>query len=437
MANRARIYVLADDLTGSADAANYFNVGVSRVRVTFPTSKPWDFDLGAEIIQVYDAESRIMQPEDALRKICLATQEIYGHYADALVYKKMDSTLRGNIGAEIEGALRGLERRVAIVAPSFPANHRTVVDGQLYVNHIPVDKTPFAQDPVHPIQDSRVGEQIRHTSGLLIRELTLQTIRTSSVTIGDFISNVIEEAESVGQRAVVIADAETEDDLTRIAKAVAWRRDVLPCGSAGLAKALASVWLSEHTPARASAKPMTTSAAQTSANRVMVLVGSANVTSHQQAQMLEESPAVDSIVIDSKALVDSTLRDDELDRVRTRIKGSEAPTVLIVMSTERVDPKLIQIPLVTDMAKTVGPILVEWLHHENARVAVVATGGDTALALCNELEVSSIWPEGELFPGVPWSTVEYERGKFALVSKAGGFGSSTVLQDAVRKLAAQ
>lgn len=428
MTNRAHIYVLADDLTGSADAANYFRVGDSRVRVTYPRRTPWDFTLGAEVAQVYDAESRMMTPQEAAQAVYAASREIQERDGHAMVYKKMDSTLRGHIGAEIDAALTGLGRQMAIVAPTFPANGRALVNGCLYVHHVPVDKTAFADDPLHPIRNRSVREQIQQTTSLLIRELTLSIIRTSTDAIQTFLHDI----KSTDEPTIVVADAETEDDLTRLADAIAWRPDVLPCGSAGLAKSLAALWLQEQMSNVAVADPP--ASAQPCANRIMVMVGSANATSHQQTQLLAESSAVDSIVIQSSALVDSTLRDGELERVQQRIKSSKATTLLISMSQERVHPSRIQVPLVTDMARVAGPVLFEWMEGGNDPIAVVATGGDTALALCNELDVSSIWPEGELFPGVPWSIVEGEQGKLTLISKAGGFGSPTVLRDAVRKL---
>jgi len=81
------IFVLADDLTGAADAANYFRDERRRVRVTFTEDAPWDFNLRANVVQVYDTESRALAPDEARHRIDQAASPLAGRFASARFFK--------------------------------------------------------------------------------------------------------------------------------------------------------------------------------------------------------------------------------------------------------------------------------------------------------------------------------------------------------------
>ena len=61
-----------------------------------------------------------------------------GAAAATVLYVKLDSRLRGHLGAAIDGALAGAQAEIAVVAPAFPAQHRTTVDGSQLVEGEPV-----------------------------------------------------------------------------------------------------------------------------------------------------------------------------------------------------------------------------------------------------------------------------------------------------------
>lgn len=88
-------------------------------------------------------------------------------------------------------------------------------------------------------------------------------------------------------------------------------------------------------------------------------------------------------------------------------------------------------PLENALAETSQAWISKAWTDSSDPVGVVATGGDTALALCRALGTNVLWPEGEVTPGIPWSRVETENGTVILVSKAGGFGEPESIHDAV------
>ena len=117
------ISLIADDLTGACDAGVQFaQRGFSTLVWLDPEPRqPAD-------VTVISTNSRNDSPETARRKVAEACR-ILGH----VVFKKIDSTLYGNIAPEIEAALDACGFREAYLAPAFPAQGRTVRDGWLHV----------------------------------------------------------------------------------------------------------------------------------------------------------------------------------------------------------------------------------------------------------------------------------------------------------------
>ncbi|RLI05767.1 hypothetical protein DRO22_02310, partial [Candidatus Bathyarchaeota archaeon] len=119
--------MIADDFTGACDVAVQFKKqGLETVVLTdieFLGSFKGVFD-----VVVVDTETRNLTSEDAYRKVRRAVRLLRQNNVK-LVYKKIDSTLRGNIGAEINAVIDELDVKAIIVAPAFPDQKRTVING--------------------------------------------------------------------------------------------------------------------------------------------------------------------------------------------------------------------------------------------------------------------------------------------------------------------
>jgi uncharacterized protein YgbK (DUF1537 family) len=124
------ILIIADDLTGSADC------GAACAAHGLDTVVVLDDAAGIPRAQVlaFDANTRTMTPEAAASEVA----RIVRQYPARIVYKKIDSTLRGNVGVEVAAALEayremGNPKAIAVVAPAFPAMERTTKNGRMYV----------------------------------------------------------------------------------------------------------------------------------------------------------------------------------------------------------------------------------------------------------------------------------------------------------------
>jgi D-threonate/D-erythronate kinase len=198
-------YLIADDLTGAADASVHF-AGSREVEIRFPFPTPgapplpmvWDHSL-AKGLSVLDTETRHLPAAEAAMVITKSCRGLRGG-----VYKKVDSTLRGPVAAELEAARLALGRKVAVLAPSLPAQARTVHRGRLLI-------------------DGTDAGSVFDLLGAAAVSVPIEALSGASLA------------------PLVVVDATSDADLDRIASACVRRPDFLPAGSAGLAAAFARI----------------------------------------------------------------------------------------------------------------------------------------------------------------------------------------------------
>jgi uncharacterized protein YgbK (DUF1537 family) len=233
-----RIAVIADDLTGAADT------GVQLTRAGHRTAVAFGGEHKGLDAVVVDTDSRGLPADEAAARVRAAARQLAGV---PILMKKVDSTLRGPLAAEIGAAVEASGRTVAVVAPAYPATGRTTVGGVQLVDGEPVHRTRFAHDPVHPVHEAD-----------LVKLLP-------------------------GAR---VHDASSEEDLERVVRSVGDPSSVLWVGSAGLAAALAAVYPGDHDADEPEEEP--------AGGPVLVVVGSANDTAREQIARLtaEGVPAV-------------------------------------------------------------------------------------------------------------------------------------------------
>jgi uncharacterized protein YgbK (DUF1537 family) len=149
------ILVLADDLTGALETgAKFAGNGVAALVTTELSLTPAGMDPTIQVL-VIDMESRHLPPaEAALRVNALARAG--RERGVRFIYKKTDSTLRGNIASELGALLEGCPGWRLVYGPAYPQMGRTVRQGCLYVNGVPVSETEFARDPLSPVRQSSI-----------------------------------------------------------------------------------------------------------------------------------------------------------------------------------------------------------------------------------------------------------------------------------------
>ncbi|ASR36020.1 serine kinase [Prauserella marina] len=390
------IAIIADDLTGAGDTAVQFSEQgwTAELRLRSGETSPG----AAATVVAVTTDSRALGEHDAAVKVRDATARLREQGVTRF-FKKVDSTLRGPIRAEIDAALGVLAPgTIAVVCPAFPDVGRTVAGGTLLVDGVPVAETVIGSDPVNPVTMSEVPEL-----------LGAPLVRLDPAEPPSRWADRIREAGS----GVVVLDAADNAGLDRIAAAVAELGDrALPVGSAGLASALAKRWRPRERPSTA-----------------LVVVTSLNAASREQASALTDAAAVRHEPTGLE-LSDDTAWEVFVDGVLA--SASARPRALLVIAPER------------ETATVAAGLVPRRLADAAARVVrsgnvagVVVTGGDGARALLDGLDSTGIRLRGHVAPGVALGAVV---GGWAaglpVATKAGGFGGPGVLikaADAVRE----
>ena len=217
-----QVVIIADDLTGANDTGvQIAKRGLTAVTVVDPTLVA---ETPAEGI-VLDTESRTLSTEQSRAAIRVAARAL-GRCRNALFYKKIDSTLRGNIGAELDDLIREIEPEMVVCAPAYPKNGRTTRDGIHFLQGIPIDRTEMAADPRNPVETASLPAVLAKDGGPRFRHVDLGALRAGRA------------GKLAGERFLSF-DCEEQEDLQRIVRAMnAAGKRILWCGSAGLAEVL-------------------------------------------------------------------------------------------------------------------------------------------------------------------------------------------------------
>jgi uncharacterized protein YgbK (DUF1537 family) len=224
LSRRAPLTILADDLTGACDTGALF-AGRGPVPVTVWPRPPTDASA-----RVADLESRTAPAAVAAGRVTeLVASVRTGHWL-----KKIDSTLRGRVGAELDALMRALGAPTALVCPALPAQGRVVVDRVLMVDGVPVAETALGRDAEFPAGgSSSVVEILRPQIDRALAWIPIEQVRAGRAALSARLKRLA--------GTVIVADAETDADLdTLVAAALATERPPVLAGAAGLARALAA-----------------------------------------------------------------------------------------------------------------------------------------------------------------------------------------------------
>lgn len=403
------IALIADDLTGASDAAVQFARRGLATHVMFDLTQR---DIDAAVLAV-DTDTRKLSAAEGYRRV----REVASRLRDLepeRVYKKIDSTLRGNLGAELDGVMDAFEFRLAIIAPAFPKMGRTTRHGIHHLHGRPVHETEIGRDPITPVRESNVIRLLRAQSRRSAGLLSCETTESGPQAIRDEV-----EAHARRRVSLLVCDAETDDALHDLVEGLGDRPDVLWVGSAGLSEDLAAAWSWPCT-----AKQPT--AARPDQAPVLLVAGSTSETTQRQVAALAARPGVAMITLDP-----ARLSDGDAERYRGSLKaaletGGDCALVL--------DPRANRAHDSERLADLLGAIAAEGIR-QHRLAGLILTGGETARAVCRHVSASGIRLLAEVEPGVPLGVlVSATAGGLPVVTKAGAFGSDHTLLEALHQL---
>jgi uncharacterized protein YgbK (DUF1537 family) len=387
------LFIIADDLTGAADTAVQFSKQGIRAAV-FPSANVDFRGLGkaVEVVAVTTG-SRHLPRREAYARVRATAEEAHRRGCRRF-YKKIDSTFRGNVGAELEALMAGAGAPRLMLAPAYPAAGRIVRNGYLYVNGTPLHESAFARDPREPAAESFIPAIIgRQTS------LTVSMVGSISAAAAmDFGSGIF------------LFDAATGRDLGAIGRFLD-KKGALDAvaGSAGFAEALAGLYYAEN---------------KSSAFRGM------KGFSHTRRPLFVVNGSLNDV---SLGQVEQAGREGTACFLLSPDKKSEHLTELIVRNLKRNGCAVL-----TTAASVTADRSPSAYAEKIARIAAAVIdslpdsatavfGGDTAFAVCRNLHCSTLFPCGEIMPGLTVCAAGTPSGR-RIVLKSGGFGSRDVIR---------
>ena len=396
----SKFLMVADDFTGASDAGVQMSKNGIEAHIAFDTDS-----IDPEKSYVIDTETRNIPAEEAYRKVKQVYENIlpyaYDHY-----YKKIDSTLRGNIKEEIHAAVEVLKPDLIVFNPANPDSNRTVVDGILMMNGIRICETEIMRDPLCLVQQDNLRLLLEEDLGKKVQYFTLAQIRNHELELDGSRIITFDVLENSDLNAVV-------DFILRQGKKVLW------VGSAGMANSLFFT-LRPHFP-------------------VLCIVGSISDTSRLQVRVAVEAGAK-LVEVNIAELIRGGSLQPAVDEAVERLNLNQ--DVVIVSAKEHEDyldavdagkkAGMTRQEVAQFTQKKLGEISAQILNRAQV-CGCFLTGGDTAISVNNHNHARGAKLIKEVLPIV--ALIELDGGDhpgLPCIVKGGSIGSPDTIAEAIR-----
>lgn len=425
-----KIAIIADDLTGANDS------GVQLAKSGMSTSvimELKDEAITGQDAVVVDTDSRSMPAGEAYERVKEAAQFFQRNRFDT-IYKKLDSTLRGNLGIELDAIYDTLHPDFIIIAPAFPMNGRITLNGFHFLNDRLLHETEVALDPKTPVTESYIPKLLLKQTKRKVEVINYKELRAGA----DYLKQRLKELKEQ-HIPYIVFDSSSEDDLKAIVESVSQTSyKVVWAGSAGLV---------HYLPVAKKANPQKQRQIPASPSHpsVLLVIGSVSRESRKQLGFLLAAPDVEGIELRAEqAVSDSEARAIEKRRVIAEIDDivARGKHIVLYSSGEPEDIRkaveagmrrgLSRKQVSNEISVVLGEIAVEILNRFDIR-KVVLTGGDTAKQVCTRIGAERLELVGEVETGVPIGRLTGAKELYA-VTKAGSFGTEKVLLHSVQTL---
>jgi len=392
--------IIADDLTGALDTAVQFSKKGAATVVIADTADmrgfsdcPKNYDVVA-----INTKSRHLPPKKAAEAVRSAVRlaMCFGGGAGGLsYYKKIDSTLRGNVGAELEALLDICGGGELMLVPSYCKLGRTVRGGRLYVDNVPVNETAFGKDPLNPVTKSDITEIIAGQTDIpVIPQKNPADLPPA-------------RSESKGERKIYLFDAETDGDIQKIGEQLAARnRTGITAGSAGFAEFLSDTppFFRQRPKEPKFAFPMLT------------VCGSLHEASRRQTEYAA-GLGYRVIGIDFETTGGHALEWAKEQAIESLKKGDK--TIIQTNPGGSLDS--------SDIPEALGCFVKSVI--DGSQISSLAIfGGDTTAGILKIMGIVCLEPLLEVVPGVVLSKTVNSPYNLNLITKAGGFGGEDLLE---------
>jgi len=345
-------------------------------------------------------------------------------------FKKIDSTIRGNIAVEILGMLEILNWDAAVIIPAFPAEGRVTVGGYHLLKGTPIERTEMARDPFSPISESHVPTLLKSQVGeeytSLIETLDLRYVMKGAGPILQKLNEFIDAGKKL-----IVADAVSTTDIEQVLLAInKSEHKILPAGTAAAARGLSNLWFSDL-------KPENTEKSLPDIPK-LVISGSATEITESQIKAFEDSEHFEEkslvVTLDMETILNG-VSEELVDRICSNFGKNNiivVHTSSIVRNFDGFSDTSFDAELTKDkLAYMITDFLADLTKKvvEKRDVILVLLGGETSYKCCKAIGADQLKLIDEVAPAIALSITH---DKQWIVTKSGNLGNTNTLIDILK-----
>jgi uncharacterized protein YgbK (DUF1537 family) len=400
----AQCIVLADDLTGANDAALEFTLcGLSTSVII--SGSDHQGTKGFDVV-LYDTDSRNCSRAEAVQRNKALCSRV-ALASEALIYFKVDSTLRGTWGTGIATVMEESQIQMCVLAAALLGAGRTTIGGYQLLNGIPVARCQAGKDALCPLKSSSIPTLLKSSADLEVVVVGLETVELGSEALATWI---LQHMNTKTGKLICVCDAVSDDDMKIITDAAAQLcsaargRKILLAGSAGLVPHIPPLF-NMHPK---QTKPSSPQSVDNGGGPILLVSGSSHPLNKTQLETLETD------------IGDEIVKFTAMDMVLGLNKPATSDDIVVLISDFDQHPFEKFVSCAADYCRKLRPS------------ALCVTGGATLSAILQALGATSLTVESGVAANTPLCRVV--GGQFdglTVVSKAGGLGPDDVWVSAV------
>jgi len=422
--------IIADDLTGANDTALQFKKCDAKTKILLDYTIPAENDSNTEIWAI-STESRNIDSVDAGERMVETINNLNKNLNLEYFYKKIDSTLRGNIAVETLAMIETLGYDAAIIMPALPSEGRITVGGYHLSRGIPIGKTEMACDPHSPITESHIPSllqaQLSDEQKCLVDFIGLKTVLNGAGPILMKLNELIKAGKKL-----IVADVSSMTDIEQIVLAISKSGNkILPAGTSATGSILAKLWVHE-TPDIANVDGVCGAVVPKLPR--LIISGSATQINSNQIEQLEKSYDYDniySIALDVDTIING-INDDLVERIISNLDKNNTVLVHSSKLLEKFDgfsedslkEELTRAKFsskITDFLAELTKIILD-----KRQVMLITLGGETSYKCCNAISSKELIMKDEVAPAIALC-VDYKNRW--IITKSGNLGTPKTLID--------
>ena len=411
------LLIIADDFTGALDTGVQFAARGIKTRVVVGADAALTHQ-NADVL-VVDTETRHLPAAQAYAAVeGLVQRAKYAGFA--YLYKKTDSALRGNVGAELAALLSASGSRQLAFLPAFPQMNRVTKNGVQYIDGVPVTESPFGVDPFEPVRHAAVTDLLAEQTDLPAASFPALAA-DSSVPAED---------------GILVFDAATVDELRSTGRALLNNGGLrVLAGCAGFGAVLPELLGLGGTDVTCPALDP----------RLLVICGSVNAITLAQLDKAEQAGFTRLRLTPHQKLmpdywrsadgrmtldhIEETLAAHPYNIIETNDEGGNEPTATAADALGLTREEM-RVRIASGIGQLVGALFAS-----PAVGTLLLTGGDTLLQCMNSVGVHELEPICEMEHGVVLARFGCGGTTRYVITKSGGFGQADLLTALAKRIA--